>query len=111
MHKLRDALLIVGATMRLTRFITQDDLGAMWVKDPIDRWMHSKPARLEAVDHRYLAGLECPHCVGTWVGFAVLATTLATRRTRLAGPWRFVMAGLTLNTVSVVAGDAVKYWD
>jgi hypothetical protein len=114
--------------MRLTRLITNDDLGQWWVKDPLDAWMHQHPAlecgartpdRYETVEamsvgrmryHRYLAGLECPHCVGTWVGFGVLAATLATRRTRLAGPWRFVMAGLSLNTAAVAAGDAIKYW-
>jgi len=135
-----DAALVLGATMRLTRLITNDDLGQWWLKDPLDRWMHGhdvlqpgeheERARLLAegkdlayVDallpvaerlkyHRYLHGLECPHCVGTWVGFGVLTSYVVAKRSRRAlAAWRFVATGLSLNTASVAAGDAIKYWD
>jgi hypothetical protein len=39
-----DALLALGATLRLTRFIVADDVpGRWWIKDPLDAWMHGDP--------------------------------------------------------------------
>lgn len=47
---------------------------------------------------KLVSGLECPFCVGTWVGFAVLATYFLTRKSRGASRlWRFVAGGLSLN--------------
>lgn len=62
--------------------------------------------------HRYLVGLECPHCVGFWVGVAVAGSYVVARRgKRSLAAWRFVAATLSLNIVSVATGDVVKYWD
>lgn len=124
-----DTLLILGATMRLTHLITNDDLGQWWVKDPLDAWVHGHPQLTPREDpqavpvlpapmprrlryHRYLAGLSCPHCVGTWIGAGVLASyALASRRPAALRAWRAVAASLSLNTATVAAGDAIKYWD
>lgn len=128
--------------MRLTRLITADDLGQWWVKDPLDAWMHGHPVKAECICegppsqnmgfqeecpvhgldiptlpdrmrfHHYLAGLECPHCVGTWVGYGVLGSYLLARRSKRGlAAWRFIAAGLSINTVTVVAGKAVGYWE
>ncbi len=108
-----DAALIVGATARLTRLVVADDLGKFWVQEPV-----SDIAATYADHHdgqapawwRYADGLSCPNCVGFWIGAGVLTVTTATKGTRLAKPWRFVMAALTLNVVTVVAGSRVEYW-
>lgn len=94
---LSDKALILGATMRLTRLVVADDLGQWWVKDPIDRLHHEGKLH---VDHKYLGGLECPFCVGYWIGAGVLVSYhLAPRRA-----WRFVAASLTLNEVAAHLG-------
>lgn len=136
-----DHALVVGATLRLTRLITNDSLGQWWVKGPLDVWMHADPAkerheralvehdemvRHHGIElpapaappparrlryHQYLAGLECPHCVGYWIGVAVTGSYLAARRNRRAlSIWRTVAATLSLNTAVVAAGDAIDYW-
>lgn len=139
-----DVALALGATMRLTRLITSDDLGRWWILDPLDAWVHRDKAReqyertlAEWGDlkekaphpelaaplapgtrqprrlrwHRYLAGLECAHCAGYWIGAGVLGSyAVAGRRPATLRAWRFVAGTLALNTVSVTAGKAVDYW-
>jgi hypothetical protein len=130
-----DQLLILGATMRLTRLFTSDDLGEWWLKAPLAAWVDATPspdrfaplggpehvARAEAASQerfarkqrakRYLDGLDCPHCVGYWVGIAVLTSYLVARRSRTAlALWRYAAAGLGLNTVSVLLGKQLDYW-
>jgi hypothetical protein len=111
---LQDQVLAVGATMRLTRLVVTDDLGQWWVKDPIDRWMHGherladQGRDAEAMDlpmdrmkyHRYVGGLDCPFCVGFWLGAAVLVGYHVLPR----GLWRFGARALTLNEVAAHAG-------
>lgn len=94
-----DALLAYGATARLTRVITDDDIGLWWVKEPAYR------AALRHVERhgdipwwdKYRAGLDCPWCCGFWIGMAVLASHAAAGKTRT---WRFAAATLTLNLVA-----------
>jgi hypothetical protein len=115
-----DAALIVGSALRLTRLIVVDDIGQWWVKDPLDALFHpgpedrhgqQVPARLEQKHlHRYLSGLDCPFCVGTWIGFGVLASyALAKRHKRALAGWRFVATGLALN--EVVGHTAMRIGD
>lgn len=100
-----DSGLVLGATMRLTRAVVSDDIGAWWVKDPLDRLHHE--GRLGHLDHKWLGGLECPYCVGFWIGAGVLATKHIAKATGLMGPWRFVTSALTLNEVAAHAGIAL----
>lgn len=94
-----DALLILGATLRLTRLITTDDLGAWWVREPAYRAAIRHLERTGNIPwwDRYRAGLSCPFCCGYWIGTGVLATHAFAGRTR---SWRFVAATLTLNLVA-----------
>jgi hypothetical protein len=92
---LLNAALTLGATVRLTRLVINDDIGEWWIRDPLDAWVHQTPARMR--HHKYVEGLTCPYCVGYWIGAAVLASHAALGHTRL---WRYVMASLTLNEVS-----------
>lgn len=138
-----DYALIVGATMRLTRLITTDDLGKWLILEPLHKRLLTPPApasahaharllaevhladtdqavtgHLDAATpptskpwHKYLAGLECPHCVGMWVGVAVAASYLAARRRpRALAAWRFAASTLALNTAMVSLGRELDYW-
>jgi hypothetical protein len=115
----RDVVLVVGSTMRLSRLVVADDLGRWMVVWPAYRWAerHRRPLppapgpfapEQEWAPNwrdRLVTGLDCPFCVGTWIGFAVLgATSLSSPQTRLGRLWRFVMAGLALNEVAAHLG-------
>lgn len=111
-----DVALLLGAALRLSRFVVADDLGKWWIKDPIDRLMDRKweehTAHLSEFDKftypepwwwKYRSGLDCPFCIGFWIGAAALTsyTVLAKdKTTRTARAWRFVAATLTLNEVA-----------
>src|SRR5262245_56805005 len=86
-----DAALALGASMRLTRLVVTDDLGEWFVKEPVRRWTKDHPRHLH-----WAEGLDCPFCVGYWIGVAVLLGYHALPR----GLWRFGCATLTLNEVA-----------
>lgn len=92
--KVLDAALALGATLRLTRLVVTDDLGRWWVKAPLyDLVFDAIPEDDQRNRNRavsYLSGLDCPFCVGYWIGVGVLAMP----RNRA---WRFVAGTLTLN--------------
>jgi hypothetical protein len=103
--KAQDVVLVVGSTMRLTRLIVADDLGGWIVKYPAYRWANARDPRAETWRAKLVTGLDCPFCVGTWIGFAVLGLTGAANPSgRVGRAWRFVMAGLTLNEVTAHLG-------
>jgi hypothetical protein len=100
------ALLVLGSTMRLTRLVVTDDLGLWAIKGPAAHWAITTddPSR-RTRRVQLVSGLSCPFCVGTWIGFGVLAITSVTGRAPLlARGWRFVMAGLTLNEIAAHLG-------
>lgn len=107
-HKsdISDTILVVGATLRLIRLVVSDDLVQWWVKDPLEDRAKAQMDRTNEIPkwYRYLSGLNCPFCVGTWIGFGVLGVSAMTRDTGLERPWRFVMSGLTLNEISAHLG-------
>ncbi len=96
------------AVARLIRLVTTDDLGGWAVRDPAYRWAGYDPdgyelrtgggAVLNPPDWKakLVSGLECPWCVGYWLGVVVLTFDAAAPRSRL---WRFTKAGLALNYV------------
>lgn len=45
------------------------------------------------------SALDCPFCIGFWIGLGILAVNTATAGTRLAGPWRGLKTALALNYV------------
>lgn len=92
---LGDALLAVGATVRLTRLVTTDSLGEHLIRTPAERWAARHP------EHDWkVAGLYCPFCAGYWLGAAVLVAHAATSNSpRARGLWRLGAATLALNYV------------
>lgn len=104
-------LLTLGATMRLTRLIVADDIGQWWVKEPIDRaaakwWEHQCEVYGDYTPPqpwwwKYRSGLDCPFCVGFWIGAGVLASEQVWGESRW---WRFLAGALTLNEVAAHLG-------
>lgn len=118
---LGDLLLAAGFTARLTRLVITDDLGAWWLRDPLDAWFHrqDKPhddwgpplVSRRMRWHRYLAGLVCPFCIGFQIGWLVLLSLwLVGGPGHAAEWWRYVAGTFTLNWVvahvGVRLGDA-----
>lgn len=109
--------LVAIATARLTRFITTDWLGEWTLVRPLKRWavraespMHSgpRPAGWDPDDRdpdpdngwrsKLVKGLDCPFCVGFWIGALVLLGEVVTRRWRpLRAVWTFALGALGLN--------------
>lgn len=123
---LQNAVLALGAAARLTRLVVADEIGQWWVKDPIDaaaqRWYERETTKVESrrnalrrMGHgedlvldrvpdleqpwwwKYRSGLDCPFCVGFWIGVGVLAT-------RKVPGWKFAASALTLNYVAAHVG-------
>lgn len=108
------------ATLRLTRFVTSDWLGHWWIvrparvwalrragylgpggEDPDDVWADIDPHRDESRAIRAVTGLDCPFCVGFWIGAGVLAVSSLSRRIpALSAAWSLSAAALALNYVA-----------
>ncbi|QXN74811.1 hypothetical protein SEA_PHRANCESCO_19 [Microbacterium phage Phrancesco] len=106
--------MIVLATARATRFITSDHLGEWWIVGPAKRWAWRKgthgysPSEI-AVDPaptpdprsgwraKLVKGLDCPFCVGFWIGGVILLGEATIGRSPLRPLWRFGIGMLGLN--------------
>lgn len=89
--------LVVGATMRLTRLITADELGGWVIRQPSERWAWRKEPGQNGWRHKLVSGLGCPFCVGFWVGAGVLAADIFCSR---SPAWRFTLTALALNELA-----------
>ncbi|QNJ55923.1 hypothetical protein SEA_RASPUTIA_33 [Microbacterium phage Rasputia] len=125
-------LLMALAAARATRFVTTDKLGDWTVSGPLVRWawLHEgmdkdvKNFAPELVTQwksgmeplplpnpwwgwrsKLVNGLDCPFCVGFWIGAAALLAELALGKTTL---WRFTRDAAALN---YVVGHASKRLD
>lgn len=122
--RLTDLTLTVLASARLTRFVITDSMGKWWIKDPIDEAMTGYS--LEATEYalrtgtaavepwwwKYREGLDCPFCVGFWLGSGVLAAHAATaHRPRARKVWRFAAGAFALNYVTAHLGSALGDFD
>lgn len=102
--------LAVPATLRLTRFITTDWLGEWVIDKPARDWANSheapevaegwkSPATVDPENgwrSKLVHGLECPFCVGFWLGLLVLITAAVTPRA-LRPVLNVVLGALGLN--------------
>lgn len=105
--------LVLLATLRLTRFVTSDHLGEWWIVGPAKRWAwHSEavtgPPEADPVPSppitfgwrsKAVSGLDCPFCVGFWLGLVILLGEVTVGRSRLRPLWRLGLAALGLNYV------------
>lgn len=93
-----DSILLVGATLRMTRFVTTDALSQWWFVIPANRWAAKGERKWMA---KYLDGLECGFCVGFWISLVMVVLFVA------LGPlgsepvwWRVLCGALALNYVT-----------
>ncbi len=108
-----DLLLVLGFTMRLTRFALTDDLGEWLFRRPAYRLLLGHPnARVHPPYSNWrekaASGLDCPFCIGFWIGVAVLVSLAL-----VGGPadlseaavwWRWIAGAFTLNLVAAHVG-------
>lgn len=116
--------LIIGlATARLMRFMTTDTLGEWTVVGPLKMWAWRKEgktlqgqrdalAQLEAGDpvdtppagngwrSKLVEGLDCPFCMGFWLGLVVLVASTLTRVPVIGPVVKLLGLGLALNYVA-----------
>lgn len=111
-------VLLILATLRMTRFVTSDYLGEWTLVRRAKAWavfhdtQDGNPPPIgieEGVDlhsggwrSKLVSGLDCPFCVGFWIGALVLLIEWATRLPglRWARPlWTAVLAVFALNEV------------
>lgn len=114
-----DLALAVGASARLSRLVITDDIGRWWVKEPVDRAMDAYAEReiwasanvgqdpREPWWWKYRSGLDCPFCVGFWLGAGVLAS----RAVLPEKVWRFGAGALALNYVAAHLGSRLGDFD
>lgn len=105
-----DAGLWLLATLRVSRLVTSDLIpGKLWIQLPLNKRAYRRGPQDMPGWSRYLDGLECPFCVGFWVGLAGLALLLLA-----GGPgdaadwWRFLAAAFGGN---YVVGHVAKRLD
>lgn len=75
MRSFLDLSILVFATLRLIRLVTTDDLGWWFIRRPAYLWASfDTDTGSEPVSWRQklVIGLECPFCVGYWLGSSLL---------------------------------------
>jgi hypothetical protein len=60
-------IILLLATLRVTRFFTADTLGQWLVVDPAQAWAGENAWRKKLV-----SGLSCPFCVGFWISVGAI---------------------------------------
>lgn len=122
--RLPDLALATLAAARLSRLVITDDIGRWWIKEPIDRAMDAYAERelwasanvgqapREPWWWRYRSGLDCPFCVGFWLGAGVLVTgAVASRHPAPRAVWRLAAGSLALNYTAAHLGAHLGDFD
>ena len=133
-------ILVLLATLRLTRLVTTDDIGEWFLRGPLLRWAKSHERRLRhereqslvkmlaeqggdltpeargeleemseklqdedqwiSWQGKLVSGLYCPHCIGFWLGAAVVVLTVVLMPLGMLGTiWLVVLSILALSYV------------
>lgn len=100
-----DVLLALGVTIRLTRAVTVEEIGARLLRHPVEDWAGRIPkGRTADLDEPFMRrrwfwadALSCPYCVSTWIAIGAFATMAIAHATDswFTLLWRIVSAGLT----------------
>jgi hypothetical protein len=93
-----DLVLLVLVTLRLTRVVTTDSIGQWWLYKPIaKRAYRGKESRWA----KYVEGLQCPFCVGFWIGVAAcISLWLVGGPGEAAEWWRWMTGVFALNYIT-----------
>lgn len=111
--------MILLATARASRFFTSDSLGEWTLVGPAKKWAHRHestyvdqaaaedaeasgapiptPHPANGWRSKLVNGLDCPFCVGFWLGGAILLGEATIGRSPLRPLWRFGIAMLGMN--------------
>lgn len=104
-------LLVAGFTARLTRLVIVDDVGLWFLRGPAYMWAdrHEGGRRVPGWRTKLVSGLDCPFCVGFWLGAGVLASIAVVggldSHGTWAAVWRWVAGVFTLNYVVAHIGS------
>ena len=97
-------LLLILASLRVTRLIIVDSLGLWWVVTPAIR--KSAGTRFE----KYVEGLlTCPYCLGFWICLAGVGSLMLAGGPADAATWWTVLAGTF--ALSYIVGHVVAWLD
>ena len=93
-----DLLLLVLSTLRVTRLFTTDSIpGKWWIQHPLNKKAYGSGGPAPKWS-RYLDGLECPFCIGFWIGCVALLTLyLVGGIGHAAEWWRWLAGAFALN--------------
>lgn len=94
---MRNTLLVLGASLRLTRLVTTDDLGLVLLRDPVEVLLErATGARRRVVLAAARDALDCPFCVGFWITLSVVLSERVAGRT---AAWQALTTALSMNYV------------
>jgi hypothetical protein len=115
--------LVVIATARLIRFVTEDSLGYWWVVEPVRAWAnvhdnpdiergsmgsYEEPQPWRGWRSKVASGIDCRWCVGFWIGVLVLVGEVTLGRIPgVRHLWTFALAALALNSVANGVGKGI----
>jgi hypothetical protein len=97
-----DLALALLATLRLTRLVTTDSIGQWWLYSPLYKRAYGRPSVTTKPRRwaKYVEGLQCPFCVGFWIGCLVLLSLwLVGGPGHAAEWWRWLAGAFALNYV------------
>lgn len=91
MQTVLNTVRVAGATSRLTRFVTRDDLGKWWIREPLEKTMERHANHRLA---RYTTIVDCPWCVSFHAGWLMLlGETLTIWAPPIVRSWWEIMTG------------------
>lgn len=101
-----DTCLLLGLTLRLSRLITGDHVGLWFVRGPASMWAQRHEPNGDGWRAKLQLGLDCPFCIGFWLGgLALLSLWLAGGPGDAAAWWRWSAGLFALNwAVGHIAG-------
>jgi hypothetical protein len=93
-----DLLLLLLATLRVSRLVTTDNLpGQWWIYGPLFKRAYQDGPKPWA---KYVEGLQCPFCVGFWIGcLGLLSLWLVGGPGDAALWWRYLAGAFALNWI------------
>lgn len=101
-------LLALLVTLRLARLVIADDIGLWYIRGPAALWAINHDTPTLGWRSRLVSGLNCPFCVGFWIGALVLLSLALVggpdSTSTAADVWRWVAAPFALNYLAAHVG-------
>lgn len=87
-----DTVLLVLATLRVTRLATTDSIGQWWIYEPIAKRAFGAGRKPKWA--KYVDGLQCPYCIGFWIGAIGVGSLMLAGGPGHAALWWRLLAGI-----------------